>query len=159
MTKKTPYKDLDDLKKIEKQWRKLSGLHNRKEWSAVVIRAGTAAEIAANLAIRDEFNDRSEFDAEFVNSMLIWANGLYGKVERLLKPLYAGSSKAKKLTPLIAVMKRINKIRNEVAHAGAFCNGAEADEVVEDCRVFVEGLVRIYHPDFRLKEHKFESQE
>ncbi|QSY07364.1 hypothetical protein J2A69_02080 [Burkholderia pseudomallei] len=159
MVKKKPYQDLDDLDKLGKQWRKLSGLHHRKEWSAVVIRAATAAEIAANLAIRDEFEARSEFDTKFVNSLLVWANGLQGKVTRLLKPLYEGDPKAKKLKPLIAVMERINSKRNAVAHAGEFCNGDEADAVVEDCRAFVEGLVRLYHHDFQLKEHKFESED
>ncbi|MDM9561781.1 hypothetical protein [Bordetella petrii] len=158
MAKKKPYQYLDDLEKLEKQWRKLSGLHNRKEWSAVVIRAATAAEIAANLAIRDEFGSRSEFDTEFVNSLLVWANGLQGKVIRLLKPLYKkGSPKAKELKSLITVMERINSKRNAVAHAGEFCNGDEADAVVEDCRTFVEGLVGLYRHDFKLKEHKFES--
>jgi hypothetical protein len=31
MATKKPYQDLDDLEKLEKQWRKLSGLHHRKE--------------------------------------------------------------------------------------------------------------------------------
>lgn len=156
MATKKPYKDLDDLEKLEKQWRKLSGLHHREEWSAVVMRAATAAEIAANLAIRNEFEARSKFDADFVGSMLVWANGLQGKVSRLLKPLYKGTPKAKKLATLFAVMERINNRRNAVAHAGEFCNVEEADAVIADCRTFVEGLVVLYHPDFKLKEHRFE---
>lgn len=158
MVKKKPYQDLDDLEKLGKQWRKLSGLHHRKEWSAVVMRAATATEIAANLAIRNEFESRSDLDADFVDSLLLWANGLQGKVTRLLQPLYKGSPKAKKLAPLITVMKRINSKRNAVAHAGEFCNVDEADAVIADCRTFVEGLVVLYHPDFKLKEHKFELE-
>jgi hypothetical protein len=61
--------------------------------------AATASEIATNLAIRNEFEARSKFDADFVGSMLVWANGLQGKVSRLLKPLYKGTPKAKKLAP------------------------------------------------------------
>jgi len=159
MAKKKPYQELDDLEKLGKQWRKLSGLHHREEWSAVVVRAATAAEIAANLAIRDEFEARSEFDTKFVNSLLVWANGLQGKVTRVLKPLYEGSPKAKKLKALIAVMERINSKRNAVAHAGEFCNGDEADDVVDDCRTFVEGLAGLDHKDFKLKEHDFESKD
>lgn len=158
MAKNKSYQDLNDLEKLEKQWRKLAGLHNREEWSAVIIRAATAAEIAANLAIRDEFEKRSEFDTKFVKSVLLWANGLQGKVTRLLKPLYEDSPKAKKLTPLIVVMERINSKRNAVAHAGEFCNSEEADAVVVDCRTFVEGLVGLYHYGFKLKEHRFESE-
>ncbi|MCI0148156.1 hypothetical protein KNO81_19905 [Paraburkholderia sediminicola] len=156
MATKKPYKDLDDLEKLEKQWRKLSGLHHREEWSAVVMRAATASEIAANLAIRNEFEARSKFDADFVGSMLVWANGLQGKVSRLLKPLYKGTPKAKRLAPLLTVMERINNRRNAVAHSGEFCNVEEADAVIADCRTFVEGLVSLYHADFKLKQHRFE---
>ncbi len=46
------YKKLTDLKKLQKQWHKLSGLHTREEWSAAIVRAATAAEIAANIAVR-----------------------------------------------------------------------------------------------------------
>ncbi|WP_368655458.1 hypothetical protein ABRY94_13135 [Castellaniella ginsengisoli] len=159
MVKKKPYQDLDDLEKLRKQWRKLSGLHHREEWSAVIIRAATAAEIASNLAIRHEFEARSEFDTKFVNSLLVWANGLQGKVTRLLKPLYEGSPKAKELKPLITVMERINSKRNAVAHAGEFCSSGEADSVVNDCRTFAEGIVGLYHHNFKLKEHKFESED
>jgi len=159
MAKKKPYQDLDDLEKLGKQWRKLSGLHHREEWSAVIIRAATAAEIASNLAIRREFGARSEFNAKFVNALLIWSNGLQGKVTRLLKPLYEGGPRAKELNRLINVMERINIKRNAVAHAGEFCSSGEADAIVDDCRTFVEGIVRLYHPDFKLKEHKFESED
>ena len=72
---KTPYQEHTDLKKIQKQWHKLTGLHSREEWSAAIVRAATAAELAANFAIRAEFTARSEFDADFVNSLLRWANG------------------------------------------------------------------------------------
>jgi hypothetical protein len=65
------------------------------------MRAATAAEIAANQAIRNEFETRSKFDADFVGSMLVWTNGLQGKVSGLLKPLYKGTPKAKKLAPCL----------------------------------------------------------
>lgn len=65
------------------------------------------------------------------------------------EPLYKGSPKARKLASLVAVMERINIKRNAVAHAGEFCNVDEADAVIADRRTFVEGLVALYHPDFR----------
>jgi hypothetical protein len=45
---KTPYDDRDDLEKLRSQWKKIDGiLERRKEWSAAIVRAATAAEIAA----------------------------------------------------------------------------------------------------------------
>lgn len=70
MTKKK-YEELTDLEKLQKQWHKLSGLHTREEWSAAIIRAATAAEIAANFAVRREFETKSEFDAKFVDNLLL----------------------------------------------------------------------------------------
>lgn len=63
-----PYKERTDLEKIASQWNKLSGFHSRQEWSAAVVRAATAAEIAANYAIRKEFAKRTDFKDEFVDS-------------------------------------------------------------------------------------------
>src|SRR6266852_5101873 len=99
MTKKR-YEQRTDLEKIQSQWHKLTGLHSREEWSAAIVRAATAAEIAANLAVRQEFKSRSKFKTEFVNSLLRWANGLDGKINRLLVPLSEGSKKSKIFTML-----------------------------------------------------------
>ena len=62
VNKKKPYDERSDLEKILSQWKKLSGLVKRKEWSAAVVRAATAAEIATNFAIRKEFSEKSNFD-------------------------------------------------------------------------------------------------
>ena len=68
---KTPYDDRDDLEKLRSQWKKIDGiLERRKEWSAAIVRAATAAEIAANIAIRKRFESESEFSSEFVDSLL-----------------------------------------------------------------------------------------
>ena len=79
-----PYEERTDLEKCRSQWTKLQGLHTREEWSAAIVRAATAAEIAANYAIRTEFANQSALSAEFVNKMLAWANGLRGKLTNLL---------------------------------------------------------------------------
>ena len=63
-----PYEDRTDLGKCQSQWRKLQGLHSRAEWSMAIVRAATAAEIAANYAIRAEFNEQSELPKEFVDT-------------------------------------------------------------------------------------------
>jgi hypothetical protein len=73
------YEERTGLQKIQSQWHKLTGLHTREEWSAAVIRAATAAELAANFAIREGFRTKSSLDPKFVDSLLRWANGLDGK--------------------------------------------------------------------------------
>ncbi len=49
---KKDYDKRSEVEKIESQWTKLSGLHTGEEWSAAVVRAATAAELAANLGLR-----------------------------------------------------------------------------------------------------------
>jgi hypothetical protein len=148
---KTPYWDRNELERIQTQWHKLTGLHSREEWSAAIVRAATAAELAANFAIRAEFGVRSQFDAEFVNSLLRWANGLAGKTNRLLIPLSANQDKndaVKKLKPL---SEAINTKRNSIAHQGEFCNAGEAKVIIEQTRAYIETLVQLYEPTFVLK--------
>jgi hypothetical protein len=149
MAKKT-YEQRTDVEKIASQWHKLTGLHTREEWSAAIVRAGTAAEIAANFAIRQEFKKKSEFDDDFVNSLLRWANGLDGKLNHLLLPL----SKGRKRHNIFAKIKKdaeyVNRKRNAVAHQGEFCNIKESQEIIEKARGFIERVVRIYEPRFKL---------
>lgn len=78
MTSK-PYQELTDIERLQKQWYKLPGLHSREEWSAAIVRATMAAELAAIHAIRAEFAVRSQFDGAFVDSLLKWENGFSGK--------------------------------------------------------------------------------
>jgi hypothetical protein len=88
-----------------------------------VVRAATAAEIAANFAVRREFASRSQFDAGFVNKILTLANGLGGKVDRLLLPLCDyDPAKADTMAALKANADQINGKRNAVAHQGEFCS-------------------------------------
>lgn len=150
-----PYEERSDLEKVNSQWHKLSGLHTREEWSAAIVRAATAAEIAANFAIRAEFAARSDFDEEFVNALLRWANGLAGKLDKLLVPLAAHSkNKQKAMRALCNTAKDINRKRNAIAHQGEFCNEDEAIEIIEKTKDFITGLVSLYEPAFELKERK-----
>lgn len=87
-TTKKPYNERNDLEKLQSQWTKLSGLHTRDEPSAAIVRCATAAEIAANYAVRTEWSQRTQFDAAIVDQFLRWANGLPLKVERLFVPVY-----------------------------------------------------------------------
>ena len=155
MAERRPYEELTDLEKVQKQWHKLSGLHTREEWSATIVRAATAAEISANFAIRKEFKLNSNFDPPFVDSLLRWANGLAGKLDRLLIPLSATDrAKNKKIKALKKVADEINTKRNAVAHQGEFCNENEAKVTIAQAKEFISTLVQIYEPAFALKERK-----
>jgi len=152
MAKRKPYQERTDLEKIKSQWRKLSGLHSREEWSAAVVRAATAVEIAANLVIRKELQSRSDLDETFVNHLLKWANGIVGKMDRLLLPLFVGRKQHSLLKKQTKVVEVINEKRNAIVHRGEFCNETEAREVIGNAKTFVESLVRIHEPNFKLKE-------
>ena len=150
MRKRKPYEQRTDLERIESQWRKMSCLHTREEWSAAVIRAATAAEIAANLAIRREFSARSQFDAKLVDSFLKWANGLDGKIRKLLLPLLEGQAHHSTVSRLCKLATSINDKRNAIAHRGEFCSETEATNVIAKAKEFLLCLVPIYEPQFAL---------
>lgn len=146
------YEKLSDLENLRKQWRKLSGLHTREEWSAAIIRAATAAEIAANYAIRQELLSKRNLESEFVDNLLRWANGLSGKLERLLIPLTTKEiDKADKIKKLRKLANDINQQRNSIVHQGEFCNDEEAKKAIGKAQEFIVGLVRLYDPSFDIR--------
>ena len=154
MTTRKPYQDRTDIERIESQWHKLSGLHSREEWSAAIVRAATAAEIAANLVIRKEFAERSQFDAGFVDSLLKWANGLSGKIDRLLIPLFEGRPEQASIVNLKSIATKLNRERNAIVHGGIFNNEDEAKAAIAHAKEFVETLVCLHDPSFQLKERE-----
>jgi hypothetical protein len=149
---KKDYDKRSDVEKIRSQWTKLGGLHTRSEWSAAVVRAATAAELAANLAIRQEFAARSQLDPAFVDSLLRWANGLSGKLDKLLLPLLRGQAKRDAVSKLCSLAREVNDKRNDIAHRGVFCSKKEATTQIANCKKFVLGLVGQYVADFDLHE-------
>lgn len=156
--KRPHYTKRSDVDKIESQWTKLTAQHGRTDWSAAVVRAATAAELSVNFAVRKEFADRSEFTLTFVDNLLQHANGLKGKIDRLLRPLWKGTAKLAKLKQIEPLATKINKKRNEIVHSGHFCSEREANELVEDCKNFVQGIVQLYDADFALKEKQKTSK-
>ena len=152
MTKKKDYDKRSDVEKIESQWTKLSGLHTCDEWSAAVVRAATAAELAANLAIRQEFAARGTFDAAFVDKLLLWANGLTGKLDKLLLPMLDGQAKHDGIKKLFNLARKVNDKRNAIVHRGVFCSQKEATALIANCKKFVVGVVVHYVLDFDLHE-------
>ena len=151
-----PYEQRTDLEKCQSQWTKLQGLHSREEWSAAILRAATAAEIAANYAIRKEFKSRSTLSNHFVDSLLRSANGLRGKIDKLLVPLSKGTSKAKTIARLKVTAEKINGQRNSIVHSGEFRDEDKAIEAIEQTRHFIESLIRLYDPSFILRDKKEE---
>jgi hypothetical protein len=148
--KRKPYAERDDLEKIQSQWTKLTGLHTREEWSAAIVRAATAAEIAANIAVRKEFAARSQFSESFINSQLKWANGLAGKLDRLLLPMEENPTRRKVLKQLKSTGDRLNALRNGIVHQGEFANPEDAVAFIAEAKAFIEELVKPYVPGFQL---------
>jgi len=147
---KRPYAIRSDADKIRSQWTKLSGLHQRNEPSAAIVRAATAAELAVNLAIRVEFAAQSELSPATVDAMMRKANGLWGKMAGLLLPLVIDRPNEKSIKDLCKASDAINKDRNDIVHSGHFSNRADALKAIERCRKFSVSLVQLYEPDFQL---------
>jgi len=119
-----------------------------------MVRAATAAEIAANYAIRREFAARSKFNKDFVDKLLRWANGIEGKLTRLLAPLHTGGKHDKTVSALKKLTEDLNLKRNEIVHSGHFMNREEAENFIANAKTFIETLVKLYEPNFILKNLK-----
>lgn len=150
-----PYEERTDLEKLRSQWTKLSGLHGRDEPSAAIVRCATAAEIAANYAVRTEWARKTQFDAAIVDQFLRWANGLPLKVERLFVPIFfATPSSSPTGDALIRSAKKINKVRNAVVHQGSFSNAEEADAVIAEAKAFINMIVGLSIDGFDIDQQR-----
>lgn len=146
-----PYDDRTDIQKLKSQWNKINGIFERgDEWSAAIIRASTAAEISANIAVRKQFEASSEFSKEFVDSLLVWANGLDGKFRRLIIPAESDAERRRDLNALKKKVEKLNDKRNAIVHRGAFAGKKDAREFVDLARDIVLILVTPWEPDFTL---------
>jgi hypothetical protein len=153
---KVPYSDRPDTVKLKTQWNKIRGIITRdREWSAAIVRAATAAEIAANIAIRNRFEADSQFSADFVNSLLKWANGIDGKIYRLLIPSEPDQARKDALSELAKDVKVLNEKRNEIVHRGVFASKEEAERLVILAHGIILGLVRPWEPELKLSRPKF----
>lgn len=151
MDRSKPYTARTDLEKLQSQWNKIGGLQQRKDWSAAIVRAATAAELAANFAIRKEFETRSKFDPKGVDKLLFVANGLNGKIDRLLLPLLLGTNSHQVVQGLKKLAEKIYKDRNAIIHQGEFRNEEDLAPAIENTKKFVETLVGLYEDNFSLK--------
>jgi hypothetical protein len=149
---KKPYDDRSDLQKLHSQWTKIQGIFDRrKEWSAAIVRAATATEIAMNIAIRERFKTDSQFSKEFVNHLLVWANGMDGKLKKLIIPSERDGRRRRTLNGLKKSVERLNAKRNAIVHRGVFANADEAVEYVRLARKISTSLGRPWDPAFKLK--------
>ncbi len=149
---KKPYSKRSDHKKLEDNWRKTLGLFKRGEHSMAILRAGTCAEIAANIVVRSELIQKRSLEPRFVDSLLRWANGLQGKFSRIILPIVEG-------TPQHAILKRhhkeigvLNEARNEIAHGGRFASETEALKLLRIAQLVCDGITSQYPPTLRLKK-------
>jgi len=147
--RRRPYSERTDIEKIKSNWDKITGLLDRKEWSAAVVRAATACEIAANLAVREELEVTRKLEPPFVDSLLRWANGIQGKFDRLLLKITKGKRR-ERLKKLKARVDSINTERNEIVHGGEFRDEDQARDTISEARNLILGIVDIYYDGLRL---------
>lgn len=146
------YIDRTDIEKILSNWKKVAGLYSRKEWSSSVVRAATAAEIATNLAVREELENSKGIDEEFVSHLMIWANGIQGKYQKLILPSVVGKGYETQFKLISADIGAINRERNKIVHGGYFANSLPAYEIIVKARKVILELVKQYDSDFYIEE-------
>jgi hypothetical protein len=151
-TKKKPYSQRSDIEKITSNWKKTNGLYNKREWSTTVMRAVTSVELAANLVIRKELEEKRMIDKDFVDHLLVWANGIRGKFDKLIVPICKSSEHLPKFKALNKKVQEINQERNSIAHSGHFSNEKTAKSVMVSSKEIIETLIGIYEEGFILKD-------
>ena len=137
---KQNYSDRSLEEKIVSNWKKTKGLYKRGEYSTVVIRAATSVELSANLLIKAEFQERRNLPEHFVDNLMMWANGLMGKVDRLLLPIYKGVAGEDKLKEVKVRSKDINDERNNVVHRGQFKAKKTAEKIINEAAFIINTL-------------------
>jgi hypothetical protein len=147
-----PCNERTDVEKIKSNWTKTCRLYQRGEYSVAIIRAVTTIELTANFIIREELQKERHLPKEFVDHLLIWANGISGKFDRLILPICRGSSKEEKFKAIRNKVATLNKERNSVVHSGQFKKKKTAGKVIKEARTIILILMREYKIDSRLKD-------
>ena len=135
-----PYEERTDEQKLHSNWKKATGLFERSDWSASVMRVATSAEIAANIYIRQFLLVDYALPATVVDALLMGANGLEGKFKRLIKPVADHRGTWHELKGLRKQIESLNGHRNDVAHAGHFKNEEDAKLAFSDSLAIVQSL-------------------
>ena len=152
MAKRKRYQESTDIKRIISSWSKLSKLQSRKSWSLVIIQATATVEIAEDLVIRKELQSRCRLDAVFVNHLLEWANGIVGKMDSLILPLFSRSKQLTRLKMKKRLIEKINEKRNAIIQRCKLCTEREAATVINRAKIVIESFVKIYRPEFNLDD-------
>jgi hypothetical protein len=152
MKKKLPYSERSDVDKVRANWTKTRGLFERDEYSVAIIRAATTVEIAVNLAVRQELISAKGLPMKFVDQLLKWANGVNGKLNNMLKPLWQETPQGKeRFKTLSDPIRKVNLVRNSVVHSGEFKNRRTAIEVLDRSHLVIMASITPYEPKFVLK--------
>ncbi len=150
--KRKPYSKRTDYEKISANWKKTLALFKKGEYSVSIIRAATTAELAANLVIRAELIRERKLPPLFVDKLMKWANGLQGKMDKLILPIVKNSPRNKPFKRLAKTIREVNKERNGVVHRGEFRGRKIARLTLEKVRQIVLALVTPYELRFDLSE-------
>ena len=148
--RKKPYDERTDAEKILANWSKTCGLFLRGEHSMAVIRAATTVELAANLVVREELENNQKLPRDFVEHLMKWANGLVGKLDRLILPITEGTNKGKIYKSVKTKVQDINKHRNGVAHRGEFKIKKTSSRIIAESRHVIQVFVQQYDATFTL---------
>jgi hypothetical protein len=140
-----------DLEQIRSNWNKTLALFEKKEWSSAVIRAAITIEVAANLVIREELESKRQLESDFVDHLLIWANGIQGKFTRLILPVIKNTERFATFKKIQEQVSYISEERNSVVHSGISKQRRTAERVVTIAREIIETLVCEYHRSFELR--------
>jgi len=150
--KKKPYSKASDDEKVFRNWTKALGLYNRGEYSVAIIRCGTCVELAVNFAIRQELVTERELPLQFVDKLLLSANGLRNKYQNLFLPIMAEYEQHDALVRLWRMrIEKINKQRNAVVHSGEFRNRSIAKVVMTDAYAALMEIMGFYDFGTELK--------
>lgn len=152
MKRKLPYSERRDADKIRANWTKTGTLLRKEEYSVAIIRAATTVELAVNLVVRQELIAKRALPENFVAKLMKWANGMSGKLDKILKPLWEETPNGKKtFKQVYGPISRVNSKRNSVVHTGEFKSRTTAIEVLNDAHGVILALVTAYEPKFVLK--------
>lgn len=120
---KVPYDERPDHQKLLSNWKKATGLYDREDWSACIMRVATATEIAVNIYIRHYLQEQHNLPEQFVDSLLRSANGINGKFRQLITPVSKCLGTWNEVKSIQKKIEALNSHRNEIAHSGKFKKG------------------------------------
>lgn len=149
-SKRKPYNDRNDIERLETNWERTCSLMKARQFSMAIVRSATCAEIATNIVIRAELIQQRKLKAPFVDSLLIWANGIQGKFQRILLPLLKGTARGKEFGALFTNVDRLNRERNRVVHGGWISDKKPAVELVSLAKEICNQIVEPYHRELKL---------